>query len=129
MQATEIRPHALTPEQVANVEKWIAALRSGKYAQGSMRLCVFGNDGIDRYCCMGVACAETGMDYPPHNALMPSDIRAIYGLSDGWGTFSFALGAHNLAELNDTAKATFVQIADFIEEQLRTNSRKLFVTE
>lgn len=36
----------------AFAEKWIAALESGKYAQGKDALCVG-----DAYCCLGVACA------------------------------------------------------------------------
>ncbi len=34
-------------------EKWLKALRSGKYTQGSSYLY---NDSEDNYCCLGVAC-------------------------------------------------------------------------
>ena len=37
-------------------EKWMAALRSGKYKQGSGRLFLF-----DAYCCIGVAGAVCGV--------------------------------------------------------------------
>ena len=37
-------------------ERWIAALRSGKYKQAKEALRVRGEDGQDRLCCLGVLC-------------------------------------------------------------------------
>ena len=39
-------------------DKWVAALRSGKYKQGSGQL---HNTMNDTYCCLGVLCAELGV--------------------------------------------------------------------
>lgn len=38
------------------IRQWVTALRSGRYTQGIGRLAVDGDDGVTRYCCLGVAC-------------------------------------------------------------------------
>jgi len=41
----------------ANIQKWVDALRSGKYIQGRNQLAyVTSETGENRYCCLGVAC-------------------------------------------------------------------------
>lgn len=45
------------PITKAECRRWIAALRSGEYAQGKSSLCVAKPDGQpDRFCCLGVLC-------------------------------------------------------------------------
>lgn len=46
--------HHLTQEEVT---EWIAALRSGTFAQGRERLCTIEHGDIKTYCCLGVKCA------------------------------------------------------------------------
>lgn len=43
-----------------DIQKWITALRSGKYKQGQFRL-----QDDDTYCCLGVSC----MEFIPHSQL------------------------------------------------------------
>jgi hypothetical protein len=94
--------------------KWVAALRSGTYEQGSHVL----RKG-DRYCCLGVLCeilkmpshlntATGNYSYAGHNVTgLPIDMRVQIGLS---------AGNHSEAMvMNDTRGYTFLQIADYIE--------------
>lgn len=51
----------LTPDEKAAVnrpavQELVTALRSGLYQQGMRRLMQFDNDGVIKYCCLGVAC-------------------------------------------------------------------------
>lgn len=120
----------LTPEQEANARKWIAALRSGDYQQGTG---VLGREfvrGIGReYCCLGVA------------AVVLDEFKTNF--VDGWMRACFGgtcdttalpekdvvglvteLGvpreawADQLALLNDDRRANFNQIADLLEADL-----------
>ena len=105
-------------------EKWIAALRSGEYKQGRKHL---NNNGA--YCCLGVLCevylencdepkiekrAEVGYDnlvfYGGWSASLPPEVHVWSGLSN--------LSPAHLIYLNDTAKKSFAEIADYIEEKL-----------
>lgn len=48
--------------------KWIEALRSGKYQQGTDTLVRIENNGDTMYCCLGVACSISGIeDIPMHS--------------------------------------------------------------
>lgn len=53
----------MTPEQQTVRQKWVAALRSGKYKQGKNVLCNVNPETKEKsYCCLGVLCelyAET----------------------------------------------------------------------
>lgn len=43
------------PIPLAAKRKWVKALRSGEYKQGAGRLYQNDYDGVDKYCCLGVA--------------------------------------------------------------------------
>ena len=119
-------------------QKWVAALRSGKYEQteGVLR----NNEG---YCCLGVLCdlyaKETGMEWFTNNddftmhgndTMLPHEVRVWAHLADEFGGYveveTDEGGAANpsylanpsLTELNDKWQYDFKQIADVIEEQL-----------
>lgn len=80
--------------------KWIAALRSGKYRQGTGQL--FKNS-TDEHCCLGVLCraAGTAVTYQAvHQSGVPYETQ------------------RRLEDLNDTDKRNFQQIADYIEANL-----------
>ena len=116
-----------------NAKKWVEALRSGKYEQGSGALKRRVDDGEYEFCCLGVACElfgsgirqrvrddgcvvygedwETGWFF----SLPPEVMRAL-GLSGHMGGFPTSLGTETLAGLNDTGK-TFAEIADIIESE------------
>ena len=46
-----------TPEQIENRKRWIAALRSGKYKQGTAQL----RNSKDEFCCLGVLADISGL--------------------------------------------------------------------
>jgi hypothetical protein len=118
-------------------EKWIAALRSGKYKQGNSYL----RRG-DEYCCLGVLCDVMGMEwslnassystpsmtevyqcgdndlsYPSQTTLElagigPNDLNVKVSECDKYTR------TYNLWQLNDSLRYSFNRIADIIEEQL-----------
>jgi hypothetical protein len=111
----------------AQKDKWLAALRSGEYEQGTGCLCIERFDEYE-FCCLGVAChAVLGRDRED------MDCAAISVLS---GEFESFLGPWNegedandcpehinsiqraLAYLNDHLELNFTEIADFIEEHI-----------
>lgn len=93
------------------VEKWIAALRSGKYAQGNgfARSIVAGQD---RYCCLGVLADAVG-ETPCVGAVMPSP-KVLEYVRVGTGLSPWAFVA-----LNDMHRSTFDEIADVIGSAIR----------
>lgn len=109
-------------------QKWIDALRSGKYKQTDSALAT-----LDGYCCLGVACEvfatearlkKSGPDsdgdysYNGETAYLPPSLAEYMGI-DWRGTLLKPVGGKaTLAELNDEVGYTFEQIADVIEEQL-----------
>ena len=119
--------------------KWVAALRSGQYAQ---------TEGVLRreneYCCLGVLCdlyaKETGMEWFPqknecftmhgNDSMLPYEVQRWAELPHEHGAYVEVMtnedGATDppypinpsLTELNDRWNYDFKQIADVIEEQL-----------
>lgn len=92
-------------------EKWVKALRSGKYVQGKYNL--FNGYG---YCCLGVLCVVQGKQLDELQkelgtlslgATLPRTLSA--GLSDEEKV--------DLVEMNDSGKP-FPEIAKYIEEHL-----------
>jgi hypothetical protein len=116
-------------------EKWVSALRSGKYRQGkaALRGCAgIGLSDDDSFCCLGVLVDVVS---PEKWQVQPSGFGAIpmespkdeYGHFDGiaYPTVSFleSVGleksvADTLAMLNDDKYEDFDQIADYIESEL-----------
>jgi hypothetical protein len=99
-------------------QKWIDALRSGKYKQGKGCL----RSG-DNYCCLGVLCDIVDPKYFTHGtngyrSYLPLHIQDRVGIEDPDGRLHHSIGQFNtLIGLNDSAEYTFEQIADIIEEQ------------
>ena len=101
--------------------KWVEALRSGRYGQAQEEL----TDWAGNFCCLGVLCDvsgagkwvgdeyvvtdEWGSEYGDSGEV-PEPLRDQLGLSG-------RAQAH-LVDMNDTDKATFTQIADWIEANL-----------
>ena len=116
----------------ANAQKWVDALRSGKYTQtrGALR----SDEGNNpKFCCLGVACdlyaQEVGGSWGPmeqrgyvkftdpednvaSDFLTPAVTKWLGLLWDNGGNVK-----HSLLRLNDSYKYTFAQIADHIESQ------------
>lgn len=105
-------------------EKWVAALRSGKYKQGAGKLF---SDASNTYCCLGVACIVAGV---PRR-----DIQSLptIPLGEKWGNVPSLLKgtktAADLAVLNDGMRGldreeiiepprSFDEIANYIEDNL-----------
>lgn len=85
-------------------EKWVKALRSGEYKQGTGTFL----DDKNRYCCLGVLCAITNAQPVPFS-------------STGWMHLNKYLDYCDeqapLYRMNDDG-ASFAEIADYIEEHL-----------
>lgn len=105
-------------DRVAFKAKWIAALRSGEYKQGTDFLC----SSDDKFCCLGVACDLLGVDWQQcpsgvwaanaKTSTLPPDLQYKLGL--GPTGFLYPRG-EALANLNDGGKS-FLEIADIIEQ-------------
>lgn len=102
-------------------EKWLQALESGEYEQGSsyLRTC------NDEFCCLGVLAALSGVEW--HQRTGEAKRVFQYETETGAEQFAFSdralnmrvgiLGyATDLAEMNDTG-SSFAEIAAYIREQ------------
>ena len=92
---------AMTPELKA---RWIAALRSGEYTQGRYSL----KTKEGHYCCLGVLCMV--LERPDLTSTSYEHLRKASGLTNS--------ETDGCVELNDTAKLSFNQIANYIEVYL-----------
>jgi hypothetical protein len=109
--------------------KWVEALRSGKYEQGS-GLLRDTNETVDKFCCLGVLCdiSEKGewitdlcgdvcykvLDEPPSSSVLPESIKQWANMISKVGLFDTS-DKGTLTLQNDTGKS-FNEIADIIEE-------------
>lgn len=106
--------HKLPPDIKA---KWLEALRSGKYKQGTGRLFRPG----DTYCCLGVLSAEQGRltgeyDGPDGSSLVLSEDNPLHFVNDYRACLVGGV-PFGLVALND-AEIPFSVIADIIEYAL-----------
>jgi len=98
------------------MEKWVKALRSGKYKQGDGRLY---DEKTNTYCCLGVLCEIEGIKYSKTNeyyqgkSLVDESGRLPKKYKVKSGFFM-----DNLAQLNDHG-LTFKQIAKIIEKNYK----------
>jgi hypothetical protein len=127
-------------------EKWVNALRSGKYRKGRNRLCAISKNGNKSWCCLGVLCdlyiAEnpgdlkstiqfdgwTRKDVVDYDggfglttmAILPNKVAGWAGIASRNGQFINQRTSQDtcLAELNDCTKSkrSFKRIADIIEK-------------
>ena len=97
----------MTPEFKA---LWIEALRSGKYEQcrGALRK-------GDTFCCLGVACDLIDKDGWEKNDMFGMGWKGT-GCESTDLPFINSDEAISLSELNDTARLSFEEIADYIED-------------
>jgi hypothetical protein len=96
-------------------QKWVEALRSGKYEQGQRQL----RKG-DKYCCLGVLCHVMGGRFNGVAQWLPERYRIAAGLDKPNPIVSVTNEqgrSMSLAVLNDAGRP-FTEIADIIEEQL-----------
>ena len=109
-------------KQVDNIFKWLEALESGEFKQGTNCL---GNAEMG-YCCLGLGCVAIDVDFNPLSARSLKFMSAV-GLRCSEGTLfdgSFH-GKHCLTEINDFTNAGFKRIAKLI----RSRPEDLFIPE
>lgn len=101
-------------------EKWVKALRSGRYEQGfEGSLCETPPSGNNvTYCCLGVACSVGGMKVVSDNGTIRkfSEKRATPKLLHGNTEENHLV--KKLVEMNDDNKFSFKQIANWIQKNL-----------
>lgn len=102
--------------------KWVEALRSGRYLQGTDHL----RDAQDRYCCLGVYCDISGRGawrraaWDHWKYAMDCE-RSCSGLLDDVMLSEAGISGQqqlNLMNMNDTYRNDFDEIADWIEASL-----------
>lgn len=101
---------------------WVAALKSGKYKQGSMYLRQT-YDGVKEYCCLGVLCdiySKRRRKYVDwDNSILPIEVMNWAGLQDPNPTVKTKKTNQNcLSSVNDIGGYTFKAIAKLIERDL-----------
>ena len=93
---------------------WLDALRSGKYPQTIYQL-----KSDYGYCCLGVLCDLARADGGPgwsDGLYRVTDYQLPYKMSHFMG---LTQGEQNaLIRMNDKSRATFAQIADYIEQRI-----------
>lgn len=108
-------------------QKWVKALRSGKYKQTRSKL----KSTNGRFCCLGVLCdiyaKENGLRCSRHNdvamgifdslELLPDEIKDWADV-DNDPILYLKEGTKTLTCLNDEDGKSFKEIADLIEENL-----------
>jgi len=110
-------------------DKWVKALRSGKYTQGIEYL-LFTNDNTETYCCLGVAGRICGMDkqdldgrclldedHYTKEKLQSYNIPKILRGSASNDDFDYNVIVDKLTTFNDKGKS-FKWIAAYIERYL-----------
>src|SRR5271165_2259693 len=96
------------------MKKWVAALRSGKYKQTRGRL---HNKRGGGYCCLGVLCEISGMEFNPNDGMIPYSVENWSGLRTRKGSCADTnLRGESLASYNDHSKLSFKAIANIIEK-------------
>lgn len=123
--------------------RWVAALRSGRYRQGTGSLTRFDAEGRPRHCCLGVLCEvalEAGVIanasvhrvasdvdlggersercYDGQYNYLPPSVVAWAGLDDRDPLVVYGGRSVTLSSLNDDRQLSFAIIADLVEAQL-----------
>ena len=126
------------------MKKWVKALRSGKFKQGTGTLKQFNSKGQAQHCCLGVLCElyndamrkskkktlrekfiDNNSDFSHGYCRfgnkvddLPNDVMKWAGIDNSMGAFTTdnpIYDQYNLADLNDTGRK-FKTIANIIEK-------------
>lgn len=108
-------------------ELWLRDLETTEEPQtiGSLHRTAESQDGRPAgFCCLGRGCYALGIEgrvkgdrvtYDNYEATLPTGVKERLRLRSNCGDFQYDVnGYHSLADLNDRAKFSFKQIADFI---------------
>lgn len=117
-------------------QKWIEALRSGEYVQGTG--CLHNADN-GSFCCLGVLCdladqegiitsfgSEEDHDglngnvytYDSEKFVLPKSVRDWAGIAQDNPLMSTGMNLMDIAELNDHYRYNFERLAELIDDQL-----------
>ena len=108
--------------------RWLEALRSGEYQQGTGRLRGTDSEGQSKFCCLGVLADLMGADWSDDSDpctlcyLDGKEVTSWGGVleagrpAEGLGGVGYSMRC-TLATMNDTGE-TFEEIADYIEDRL-----------
>lgn len=102
-------------------KKWVEALRSGRYKQGSGRLVTVRGLGSeeDHFCCLGVLC-EIDLEVSRLGEIykFPDGGKERGSVSHGYRSKRFVdpTDVVELISMNDASRMSFSQIADYIEK-------------
>ena len=117
------------------VRKWIKALKSGKFTQGSGKLeilpgefSLIGGDNDSNeshYCCLGVANKVCKLRQRPEQGTL-SHSWALLGLNNSGGEFRGVMLDRNyaLTDLNDRYGWSFDDIANLLQDQYNVIMKK-----
>ena len=99
-------------DQLKNIEKWVAALESGEYKQGTRSLGSF----EEGYCCLGVGATVCGVDFE-RDQLESKEFSEVVGLQTPSGRLKSTrfYGEGCLTDINDGTTAGFKRIAKLIK--------------
>lgn len=97
-----------------DIQKWVKALRSGKYKQGTGAL-----QNESGYCCLGVACKVLVPNYTTDNGYLIGTLPQTYRNAPKWlsnidNNFNHITNK-NLVVLNDADDYSFDEIADLLQ--------------
>lgn len=103
-------------------DRWIAALRSGQYKQGTGVLCKVGDDGEQRYCCLGVLAELDGAFVPETNSFGDRMARDRYS---GPANSSMYIGKpeHNLAAIPATYEGADAEFLPWVVAAMNDDGR------
>ena len=114
-------------------ERWLKALRSGKYRQGTGSLCYVNEDEQVCYCCLGVLTelyiqehedakwspmGGSSLSYKGEAGVLHEDIRYWSGILATNPMVEYNNERETLSHCNDDYGCDFNRIADLIEESL-----------
>lgn len=117
-----------------NAKKWVEALKSGKYKQGTGQLVTqesewneetmrFIPTGVKRYCCLGVLCevaVQEGVipSFKEDDCYLPEVVQKWVGLKTPQGIFKDNREDNSVSDvLNDREQKSFEEIAKVIESE------------
>lgn len=112
-------------------DKWVAALKSGKYSQGTEYLHHMDYDGTETFCAVGVLCDVIDPTGWKKNAIDEDEsefIFAHHGYQHGIDDEIFEecgfrgnpkepeCPIHEIYKMNDDERVSFTEIAEYIEQ-------------
>jgi hypothetical protein len=110
-------------KKIAN--KWVTALRSGKYRKTTGELCKVAENGNKSWCCLGVLTdlynkehKQDPIEIDEGDEDLPDSAEKWSGMWSCSGKLQYNNAVTSLAELNDCKKSkrSFKRIADIIEK-------------